>query len=141
MSLGVAEQIQFRQRVFGAFDFDVTARAPASMAAARMRSILFNTAVEAAVVLVTAAGGEDCGVGVQAQKLADDGDAFLGRRQVVEAEFQEALALAGLAARLFEKALGVGETECDADAREGRASRHAGLRSTKEYHAGAGAPA
>ncbi len=138
--LRIAKQLQFRLGALGAFDFQIDSLGAGGDGGGENPQLLLNAAVEAAAVLMAPASGQDGRVGVQTEKLADDRNALLGRGQVIETEFEEPLALSGLAPRLFEEPLRLGEAEGNADARENRASRHAKLQFTKEYHAEAGAP-
>ena len=119
-----AEGFQARSAIFGAFDFDVDGFGAGGDGGFENSHLLFDAAVEAAHVLVAAAGGEDGAVGVARQKLADGGDALFGLRQVVQAEFEEAFAGFVFTARVRQQRLGVGKTEGDADAREWSAWRH-----------------
>ena len=119
-----AEGFEARSAVFGAFDFDVDGLGAGGDGGFEDAQLFFDAAIEAAHVLVAAAGGEDGAVGVTREEAADGGDALFGFGQVIQAEFEEAFTGFVFTAGVRQQGLGVGKAEGDADARKGRAWRH-----------------
>jgi hypothetical protein len=53
--------------------------------------LILDAAIESPMVLVAPAGGQNPAVRVFLQDLANDFEALIGRRQLVQAEFEEPL--------------------------------------------------
>src|ERR1700691_2078423 len=80
--------------------------------------LLFDTAVEFAVILMAAACSENCAVRISMKKLRD-GPRSEGRvAKVIETEFEKVLAGLGFPAGLFEQSGNVRQTERNADLRK-----------------------
>ena len=80
--------------------------------------LFLDTAVEFAVVLVTAACGENGAIRIALQKIRDGPCPQSRIAQIVETEFEEVLACLGFAAGLFQKTCDVRQTERNANLRE-----------------------
>src|ERR1700691_498868 len=77
--------------------------------------LLFDTAVEFAVILMAAACSENCAVRISMKKLRD-GPRSEGRvAKVIETEFEKVLAGLGFPAGLFEQTGNIRQTERNAD--------------------------
>ena len=87
----------------------------------------FDAAVEFAVVLVAAAGGQHDAVRILLQKAANGLCAALGVLQVVQAELQKRFARLGFPPRVLQQPIQIRKTQRDADAREGPGLRHLGV--------------
>ena len=66
-----------------------TAWAPAAAAASRIRDLIFDAAVESAVILMTPAGGENGAAGMVFGDGAEDGESLFRLGEVIEPEFEE----------------------------------------------------
>ncbi len=98
--------------------------APASHRQVQNRQLLFDAAVEFAVVLVAAAGGQNNAVGELLQEAADRVRPLARMVQEIQAEFQENLAGLGLAPGVVEQCWNIRQAQRDADARERPGLRH-----------------
>ena len=101
--LGAAVRHQFRR-----FNFHVHRTRAVLNTKIENFELFFNAAVEFAVVLMAAAGGQNRAGGVTFEKLRDGAGAGHGVRQVVQTELQEVLAGLGFSPRLLEKTRYIG---------------------------------
>ena len=99
----------------GGFDLDIDGARSILNREIENTQLLLDAAVEFAVVLMAAAGGEDGAVRIAFQKLRDGLGALNRIAQIVETEFEEVLAGLGFAAGLFEETRNVRQTERNAD--------------------------
>ena len=88
--------------------------APLRTARSSTRKLFFDAAVELAVVLVAAAGGQEDAVRVLFEELRNGLRALAGTAQVVQAKFKEDLAGLGFAPGVLEQVLErlAGPTRC-----------------------------
>ncbi len=100
-------------RHFRAFDFDVHRLGARRDRQFENLDLFLDAAVEAAHILVAAAGGQDGAVGVPRQKSADGRDPLLGLGQVIQTKFEEPLARVVLADGVRQERLGFGKSEGD----------------------------
>ncbi len=112
-----AQRLQARDGILGAFDFDVHGASAGVECGVQNPDLVFHAAVEFSVILMAPAGGQNAAFRMRGEKLADDGDALLGRGQVIQAELEEGFAGVGFAARVFQQLLRVGKAHGDADPR------------------------
>jgi len=102
-------------RYFGGFNFDVDGAGAVLDGEVEDAQLLFDAAVEAAVILVAAARGDDCARRVFVEKRPYC--LCRGRRigHVIQPEFQEVFAGFHFAASLFEKPRYIRQAERDTD--------------------------
>ena len=106
-------------------DFDIDGGGALIDGAVKDGELLFDAAVEFAVVLVAAAGGEDDAVGELIEEVTDGFGAAHRLIEEVEAEFKKGLAGLSFSTRVLEELGDVRQTQGDTDARERPRLRHA----------------
>src|SRR3974390_3268650 len=90
-------------RHLGGFDLDVDGRGSVAHRLGEDGELLLDAAVESAVVLVAAAGGQHQAVRVEFQELADGASSSSRIIQEVQAKLQERFAAAGFPAGMFKQ--------------------------------------
>ena len=95
-------------------------------------NLLLDAAVKPSVILPAPAGGQQHAVGMARQELANGRHAALRKRQIVQAEFEEALAGLVFQAGVAQQRFHVFEAKGDADLWKNRARRHS--RAKTLYH-------
>ena len=119
-----AELAQPFRRNFGGFDFHVDGVGSAAHRQVQHGKLLFDAAVEPAVVLVAPAGGQQDAIRELFQKAANSRGAFSGVVQEIQAEFQKDLSRRGFAPRVVQKCWNVRQAQRDANPREQPRLRH-----------------
>lgn len=109
---------------FRGFDFDIDGARPAVNGEAENAELIFNAAVELAVILMAAAGGEDSAVGIALQEIRNGVGAGNGIGQVIETELEKVFAGFRFAAGLFEQAGDIGKTKRNTNPGEGPTLGH-----------------
>ena len=119
-----AELAQAILRRLGGFDLDIDGMRAAADRQLEDRELLLDAAVEFAVILVAAAGGQDDAFGKLLEKAGDRLRAFARVVQEVQAEFQEQFARLGLAPGVLQQGWNVWHAERNADAGKRPRLRH-----------------
>ena len=120
--------MQAVRRRFRGFDFDIDGLGAVAHREVENGQLLFDAAVESAVVLVAPAGGQNDAIGELFQEAANGLGPLAGLAQEVQAEFQKDLARLGFTPSVVQKCWYVRQAQRNADAREGPVLRHRVLR-------------
>src|SRR5271166_6577514 len=110
--------------VLRALDFHVDGAGSRVARGLQNPDLLVDAAMKPAVILAAAAGSEQHAIGMARQELANRGDAALRKRQIVQAEFEEALSRLVFDTGVAEQCFYVLEAKCDADLWKNCPRRH-----------------
>ena len=109
---------------FGRFDLHVDGLRAVAHRQIEHRKLLFDAAVELAVILVTAAGSQDDSVGKLLQKLGNGFRALARQVQKIEAKFEKAFPGFGFTPRMVQKRRNIRQAQRDTNAGERPGLRH-----------------
>jgi len=114
--LGVlAERLDALGGKLGGLDLDVDGLRAGGCGGFENSYLIFDTAVEAPVILMAAAGGENSTAGMAVETGADDGDPLIGVAQVIEGELEEGFVRFGFTLGAFEQLRRIADAQGDAD--------------------------
>jgi len=105
-----AELLQALRGGLGGFDFDIDGLRAVLDRQVEQRELLFDAAVEAPMVLVAAAGGEDDALGKAIEEAANGGGPLRRVIEKIQAEFKEGLTGFGFALRVFQQSGNIGQS-------------------------------
>ena len=107
-----------RRDILGGLDFHVYSGGPLTHRIVEDAKLLLDASVEAAVVLVTPAGGQDRALWMSPEEFRDGGKAGLRVRQVIEAKLEKLLTGFDLGSCVLQQCLDVLKSERDAYGRK-----------------------
>ena len=122
-----AELVEALGRGLRRLDFDIHRLRARRRGLVQHAQLLFDAAVELAVVLMPPAGGDHDGFRKLLQKLPDGAGTVAGAVQEVQTEFEETLSRGGLPPGMVQQGRNVRKAQCDANPRERPGLRHLGF--------------